>query len=356
MFMRYSIDCQGDITSSLFFWIKQFMRSKINSLSNRQVKSQEKLTVSIQTLKKDCEDMDKLKQTIKDIRNNGLIGVATYFHPLEKLYNYIYQNYDSDTLKDIDEEFLSEFLVSNTASLSDATKKNYRIAVLGFFGFLDKQNQDDDGRSHIYRIELKGWGGIGGRSGVKLPSFMDESEIKKFIVAIDTYSFKPQIQARNRLIIKIILYTGIRVSEAININIKDIIEKDGYLTIKIVGKGNKHRTVLLKLAHIKNDLKMWLDARTCHSDALFCTKSGSRLLQSYVSRCVENILRSCGIKKEKNGAHMLRHSFATLLYNKSQDLILVQEALGHSSLDTSKIYTHFDNDKLKTAANMMDDM
>ncbi|RLA74361.1 MAG: integrase [Epsilonproteobacteria bacterium] len=354
--MRHSIDYKLDVYNSLFFWIKLYMRSKVNSLSNRQVKSQTKLTVSIQTLKKDCDDMDKLKQTIKDIRNNGLIGVATYFHPLNKLYDYVYQNYDSNTLKNIDEEFLSEFLVTNTASLSDATKKNYRITIIGFFSFLDKQNQDTDGKSHIYRIELKGWGGITGGSGVKLPSFMDENEIKKFIQAIDTYKFKPEVQHRNKLIIKIILYTGIRVSEAININIKDIIEKDGYFTIKIVGKGNKQRTVLLKLSHIKSDLQMWLDTRTCQSDALFCTKTGSRLLQSYVSRTVENILRSCGIKKEKNGAHMLRHSFATLLYNKSQDLILVQEALGHASLDTSKIYTHFDNNKLKTAANMMDDM
>ena len=75
-----------------------------------------------------------------------------------------------------------------------------------------------------------------------------------------------------------------------------------------------------------------------------------------MSRIVENILRSCGIKKEKNGAHMLRHTFATLLYNKSKDLVLVQETLGHASLDTSRIYTHFDKDKLHKAASIMDDL
>ena len=53
---------------------------------------------------------------------------------------------------------------------------------------------------------------------------------------------------------------------------------------------------------------------------------------------------------------MLRHTFATLLYLKSKDLVLVQEALGHASLDTSRIYTHFDKDKLYKAASIMDDI
>jgi integrase/recombinase XerD len=71
---------------------------------------------------------------------------------------------------------------------------------------------------------------------------------------------------------------------------------------------------------------------------------------------MEKILLVAGIRKEKNGAHMLRHSFATKLYQTSKDLILVQEALGHADLNTSRIYTHFDKDRLKTAASAMDNL
>ena len=89
-------------------------------------------------------------------------------------------------------------------------------------------------------------------------------------------------------------------------------------------------------------------------DLLFCNHKGKKLTQAYVSRIVEQVLITNGIRKEKNGAHMLRHSFATLLYQKSQDLVLVQEALGHASLDTSRIYTHFDKQKLRATTEIIE--
>ena len=65
-----------------------------------------------------------------------------------------------------------------------------------------------------------------------------------------------------------------------------------------------------------------------------------------MSRLVEQILLSIGIRKDKNSAHMLRHNFATLLYQSSRDFILVQESLGHADINTSRIYTHFDKTQL----------
>ena len=58
---------------------------------------------------------------------------------------------------------------------------------------------------------------------------------------------------------------------------------------------------------------------------------------------------TANINKSKKGPHFLRHTFASLLYMKSKDLVLVQEALGHADINTSRIYTHFDKDKLKVA-------
>ncbi len=353
--MRYPLDFKDSFDKTLLFWIERFIRYKLNTLSNRLVTDKVTIAQILNSLNKGFDSIDKLYEAVKRARNAGLIGINTYFQPLKKLYIYL-TNLGLASMKEIDEEMLIDFLTSTTGGFSSATKKNYRIVLMNFFSYIDKQNQEDDKTSYVYNIELKNWGGIRGKAGQKLPEYMTEEEISKFIKAIDTYPFRKDSAAKNRALIKMILYTGIRVSEAVNLKIKDIImDKDVYI-LKITGKGNKTRVVMIKSKHIKNDLDEWLSRRNCKKDLLFCNKKGSALTQAYVSRIVEKILLSAGIKKEKNGAHMLRHTFATLLYKKSKDLILVQESLGHASLDTSRIYTHFDKDRLHKAASIMDDI
>ncbi|SMC09656.1 tyrosine-type recombinase/integrase [Nitratiruptor tergarcus] len=349
--MKYALDFKDDFAQTLRFWIERYIRFKLTSLSNRQVKDQEKLSQVIRALTLGTKDMDELTKLAKTARNAGLIGVNTYFKPLEKLYYYL-NNLGLASMKEIDEEMIIDFLTSTTGGLSDATKKNYRIAMINFFAYIDKNNED----SHIYAIELKNWGGLRGKAGQKLPVYMTEEEIARFLHALQTYPFRSDVAARNRLVIKIILYTGIRVSEAINLKVKDIIPQDNVFMLKIVGKGNKIRVVMIKSDKIKNDLDEWMQKRRCEDGLLLCNSRGKPLTQAYISRIVEQILLSCGIKKEKNGAHMLRHTFATLLYNKSKDLVLVQESLGHASLDTSRIYTHFDKERLYKAASILDDI
>lgn len=343
--MRYELDFKNDFEMTFLFWIERFIRNKLTTLSNRQVLDKQKLALIIQQLVKGTKSIDGLNIIVKEARNIGLSGINTYFNPLLKLYNFVI-TLGLASMKEIDEELLSDFLASETSSLSDASKKNHRIALLSFFSYIDKQNENADGTSHLFKIELKNWGGLSGKSGTKLPSFMNKSEIDKFLTAIDTYEFTDNIAYRNRLIIKIIIYTGIRVSEILNLKIKEIYKEDNVYLLQIRGKGNKPRVVMIKSSIIENELKYWLDMRVCNSDLLVCNQKGERLTQAYVSRVVENILISAGIRKEKNGAHMLRHSFATLLYQKHHDLILVQEALGHADINTSRIYTHFDKERL----------
>ena len=343
--MRYELDLMNSFKKTLLFWIERFVRNKLTTLSNRQVTDKNKLAMIIQSLVKGTKSIDELSLIVKDARNIGLAGINTYFNPLFKLYNFTL-NLGLASMKEIDEELLSDFLASETSALSDASKKNHRIALLALFSYIDKQNQNEDGSSYLFKIELKNWGGLSGKSGTKLPSFMNKSEIDKFLNAIDTYEFSDNTSYRNRLILKIIIYTGIRVSEILNLKIKDIFKEDNVYLLQIKGKGNKPRVVMIKSSIIENDLKHWLDMRVCNSDLLVCNQKGEKLTQAYISRIVENILISVGIRKEKNGAHMLRHSFATLLYAKHHDLILVQEALGHADINTSRIYTHFDKDRL----------
>ncbi|EAI6322634.1 integrase, partial [Campylobacter jejuni] len=329
------------------FWLAKYVKFKLNSLSNKELKNPQALAEVNFALTKGVKNIDELDALAKKARNAGLSGVNTYFNPLKKVFEYL-NFYKLYSLKQIDEELIVEVLASITGALSDASKKNYRIAVINFFDFLDKQNEEDE-KAHIFDINLKNWTGIAGSKGVKLPEFMSEEELKKFLDAIENADFKNNT-IRNKLIIKIIIFTGIRVSEAINIKMGDISEENDLYIIRIRAKGNKYRVVMIKKELIYDLLKN-VSINYMSKDALlFVNKKGTPLTQSYVSRIVEQLLFRAGIRKQKNGAHMLRHTFATLLYKKQKDLVLVQEALGHASLNTSRIYTHFDNDKLKLAA------
>lgn len=351
--MRYELDFCNNFDKTMLFWLERFVRNKLTTLSNSNVMDKDKLAFIIQTLVKGTKSLDELKLLVKESRNIGLSGINTYFNPLVKLYDFL-NNLGLASLKEIDEELLSDFLASATSGLSDASKKNHRIALLAFFSYIDKQNQNDDGSSYLFKIELKNWGGLKGNSGTKLPAYMNKDEITRFLNAIESYEFSAETIYRNRLILKMIIYTGIRVSEMLNLRQKDIFKEDDVYILQVRGKGNKPRVAMIKAKIIENDLQNWLNIRVSDEDLLVCNKKGNRLTQAYVSRIVEQILISAGIRKEKNGAHMLRHSFATLLYQKHHDLILVQEALGHADINTSRIYTHFDRDRLRATTNLMD--
>ncbi|QYH11642.1 tyrosine-type recombinase/integrase [Campylobacter jejuni] len=345
--MKYPLDCEENFEKSFLFWLAKYIKFKLNSLSNKELKNPQALAEVNFDLTKGVKNIEELDALAKKARNAGLSGVNTYFNPLKKVFEYL-NFYKLYSLKQIDEELIVEVLASITGALSDASKKNYRIAVINFFDFLDKQNEEDE-KAHIFDINLKNWAGIAGYKGVKLPEFMSEEELKKFLDAIENADFKNNT-IRNKLIIKIIIFTGIRVSEAINIKMGDISEENDLYIIRIRAKGNKYRVVMIKKELIYDLLKNVSINHMSKDALLFVNKKGTPLTQSYVSRIVEQLLFRAGIRKQKNGAHMLRHTFATLLYKKQKDLVLVQEALGHASLNTSRIYTHFDNDKLKLAA------
>ncbi|WP_181328985.1 tyrosine recombinase XerH [Helicobacter pylori] len=354
--MKHPLEELKDPTENLLLWIGRFLRYKCTSLSNSQVKDQNKVFECLNELNQACSS-SQLEKVCKKARNAGLLGINTYALPLLKFYEYT-KKISLKSLKSIDEVLLAEFLSVYTGGLSLATKKNYRIALLGLFSYIDKQNQDENEKSYIYNITLKNISGANQSTGNKLPTHLNNEELEKFLEGIDKIEMSAKVRARNRLLIKIIVFTGMRSNEALQLKIKDFTLENGCYTILIKGKGDKYRAVMLKAFHIESLLKEWLIERGLYpvkNDLLFCNQKGSALTQAYLYRQVERIINFTGLRREKNGAHMLRHSFATLLYQKRHDLILVQEALGHASLNTSRIYTHFDKQHLEEAASIWEE-
>ena len=182
-----------------------------------------------------------------------------------------------------------------------------------------------------------------------LPKYVKEDDIDKMFSVPNT---RVWIGQRNLLIIRMLYATGIRVSELVNIKLNDINNSDR--TIKILGKGDKERIVVFG-----NNTKEALDDYLARgrrevdihdSEYLFLNKDGNRLSSRYVRKILDDIILKASIEMHVS-PHMLRHTFATGMLNNGADLVSVKDLLGHESLNTTSIYTHVSDDKIREVYN-----
>lgn len=143
-------------------------------------------------------------------------------------------------------------------------------------------------------------------------------------------------------------YTGLRISELLNLRLTDIDLHNG--VIKVLGKGSKERIVPLS-TRLQEILLIYLnDVRPELGQYVFATKKTGRLSPQYLNKIIREGATACGFHKRVS-AHILRHSFASHLVKKQVDLPTLQRLLGHANIRTTSIYLHTDYEMLKNAVN-----
>ncbi|MEM4245471.1 MAG: tyrosine-type recombinase/integrase [Candidatus Nanoarchaeia archaeon] len=177
----------------------------------------------------------------------------------------------------------------------------------------------------------------------KLPEVLTEEESIKLIEACSTI--------RDRMMVKLMLFTGLRVSELLNIKFSDFDFKEAVITVR-KGKGGKERLQPIPQVFLK-ELKSFVDLSSNKEfpDAyVFTNNKGFRLSP----QAVWNIIKVAAFKAKimKNiHPHTLRHTYATRIYERYGDLKRVQTLLDHEQLSTSSIYTHLSTKKKKETVN-----
>ncbi|MCC8122590.1 MAG: tyrosine recombinase XerC [Oscillospiraceae bacterium] len=154
---------------------------------------------------------------------------------------------------------------------------------------------------------------------------------------------------RDYCILTLFLNCGIRISELAGLNLKDV-QGD---QLRVLGKGNKERIVFLNAACLAA-IQDWLAVRdtTAVSDpnALFLSRTRKRMTTDGIHYMVKQRLKKAGLDSTQFSSHKLRHTAATLMLQNGVDVRTLQEVLGHEHLNTTQIYTHVDNENLRTAA------
>jgi site-specific recombinase XerD len=163
----------------------------------------------------------------------------------------------------------------------------------------------------------------------KLPVVLTKEEVRSLIGAC--------AHEKSRLLLKLLYASGLRVSEAVRLGVQDL-EIDQKIAWVRAGKGGKDRMVILSES-VAGELRNYLRAHAIGPGPIFLNKSGGQMTSRNVQKIVHAAALRAGIGKPVT-PHKLRHSFATHLREAGNDLRIIQELLGHSSIQSTEIYTH----------------
>ena len=174
----------------------------------------------------------------------------------------------------------------------------------------------------------------------KLPNFLYYNDLEKIM---DVPNQENELGIRDELIIELLYATGVRVSELVNIRIKDIDFKEK--SIRIFGKGKKERIVLFGEKALEL-INKYLDNRNNNSEFLILNARGNKITDRGIRVVLDKNVKKSGVKTHVT-PHTIRHTFATHMLNEGANLVTVQELLGHENLATTQLYTHVSNERLR---------
>ncbi len=178
-----------------------------------------------------------------------------------------------------------------------------------------------------------------------LPKVLNIEEINKLLDFVPKTAF----EYRNKAMVELLYASGLRVSELINLNIKDI--NIDMAIVRCVGKGNKERIIPIgdiALKYINKYLNEYrhIMLKGYITDVLFINNQGKGLTRQGFFKILKQIAKKQEIKKSFS-PHTIRHSFATHLLDRGADLRSIQEMMGHSDITTTQIYTHIAQGTIK---------
>lgn len=274
-----------------------------------------------------------------------------YLEVIKKHSGYTINNYKNDLIEflvfnnnkllDVDRSVVNKYMqYLHDKKVSKSTISRKLSSLRNFYNYLYKEGMVEKNYFSMIKNPKKDNG---------LPKLVKEVDIDKMFMVPD---IRNPLGQRNLLIIRMLYATGVRVSELVNISLEDININER--TIRIFGKGSKERMVVFG-NHTKDILELYLDdgrykLSNNSNNYLFLNKDGKRLSDRYVRNIINDIIFKASIEMHVS-PHMLRHTFATGMLNNGADLVSVKEMLGHESLNTTSIYTHVSDDKIREIYN-----
>ena len=228
---------------------------------------------------------------------------------------------------------------------SDSIKTVHWSALNTFFQFLVPDYITSNPVSSTNRPKMK--------DNPKV-TYLDETEIAGILKNASTKASR-KLKNRDLCILKLGFSTGLRVSAIMQIDIDDI--DFAHNQIKITEKGD-HDDYVMFGENMKHQLIAWIEDRnkyfTCDTDALFISQMNERMSDDAISEMLKKYAK--GVTDKKVTPHVMRHSCATNLYEKTGDIYLCAKQLHHKNVSTTQRYAELSKERQKRASNILDGM
>ena len=218
-------------------------------------------------------------------------------------------------------------VLEKQSELEMSSKKLYITHLKTFFTFINENLDTDIKLSTIFKINIK--------IPKRTPKGVENKDVKLLEEYIKNLKLDNFLNIRASLILKILLYSGARRGELEALRTDNFIEDDELYIIHTIGKGDKERTLYMPKEYIEKEL-LYYNMNNIKDIA--STKSTKIMDGSQIYRFLNNTYKKIGIKY--SGAHILRHTFAKSMIAKNVNIVTVKELLGHSSIQTTMIYTN----------------
>lgn len=238
-----------------------------------------------------------------------------------------------ETWGDVDAQHVRVLIAEeHRAGLSGRSLQRLLSALRAFFRHLVRAGKASHNPAELVRAP---------RAPRRLPKALDVDQAARLVEIADE-SGRAGLVARDRAILELMYSCGLRVSELVGLDMRDVDLREAHVTV--MGKGRKQRMVPVGRQAV-SALRQWLRVRSGwiaeETQALFLARGGARL----TARAVQQRVRRWAVRQGLDThvhPHMLRHSFASHLLESCGDLRAVQELLGHADISTTQIYTHLD--------------
>ena len=271
-------------------------------------------------------------------RNFSEHTIVAYRNDLLEAQDFYKEQFELDSFLEVKNTMVRSFIVYLMEAGSAATTIRRKIsAQKSFFKYLQIQNNVDV--NPVKGVALP-------KKAKVLPTVVDA---KSMDAMLDSFDFEDTLYGlRDKLILECFYYTGIRLSELINLKIKDVDCING--KIKVFGKRSKERVIPITdsfALKLKNFIQLSVEINHTSEYLLFFTNTGKKLYPKLVYTWVNSYL-TANTGLVKRSPHVLRHTFATHMLNSGADLLAIKELLGHESLASTQVYTHNSIEKLKS--------